>query len=464
MSVTARLDQGDGTDLRHVAVDGHLVAARIYFAVRDDRWRTVPLTIDERVLDEFDGGFRLTVRGRTDWPSHPLDFSLEYVAEGTRVEARFTGTARAAFRYNRVGFCLLQPIAPLAGQPLVLHSGGGEVRLSYPEQIEPQYYVDGLPQPLHNTSFEGITATSADGTVTEVRFEGDEFEIEDQRNWSDASNKAYGTPLRLGFPFDAAAGQRFAQSVVISAQPGAAAASSDADAVSVGEVIGTLPPVGLFSPGEPVGVWRPEAGFPDLNRTRPPVGDLVGTRALGVGINGSVHADDRWSIAETAWIHGTIARQIRSLYPGLALRLRPLDFDSPAGQWMAEDGVFRDIPQAPSAHPMRGSDFAAAWVVASLGSLAGVPLECVDYFDEREAAAPAGRLLAWLGARSGRTLRSVTAPAGIAALAIDDELVLANPDSRPRRVLVAGRPVDLGPDAVIVLRPSAASVGIEELA
>ena len=33
-----------------------------------------------------------------------------------------------------------------------------------------------------------------------LSFDGDSFELEDQRNWGDASFKTYCTPLRKGFP------------------------------------------------------------------------------------------------------------------------------------------------------------------------------------------------------------------------------------------------------------------------
>ena len=46
------------------------------------------------------------------------------------------------------------------------------------------------------------------GTVT-TTFEGDLFEAEDQRNWTDGSFKTYSTPLASGYPLHARPGQRF---------------------------------------------------------------------------------------------------------------------------------------------------------------------------------------------------------------------------------------------------------------
>ncbi|HCK09781.1 MAG TPA: hypothetical protein DHW45_07880, partial [Candidatus Latescibacteria bacterium] len=54
------------------------------------------------------------------------------------------------------------------------------------------------------------------GVTAEVRFEGDVFEMEDQRNWTDASYKTYCTPLANPYPVDVAAGTKIRQSVTIS--------------------------------------------------------------------------------------------------------------------------------------------------------------------------------------------------------------------------------------------------------
>ena len=40
------------------------------------------------------------------------------------------------------------------------------------------------------------------GLMAEVRFEGETFEMEDQRNWTDASYKTYCTPLSLPYPVE----------------------------------------------------------------------------------------------------------------------------------------------------------------------------------------------------------------------------------------------------------------------
>jgi hypothetical protein len=53
------------------------------------------------------------------------------------------------------------------------------------------------------------------GCSAEVRFEGDIFEMEDQRNWTDASFKIYCTPLELPFPVEIKEGTTISQSVTL---------------------------------------------------------------------------------------------------------------------------------------------------------------------------------------------------------------------------------------------------------
>jgi hypothetical protein len=53
----------------------------------------------------------------------------------------------------------------------------------------------------------------ASGVQAAMTFSGDIFEMEDQRNWMDASHKVYCTPLSLGFPKEVKDGDLVAQSV-----------------------------------------------------------------------------------------------------------------------------------------------------------------------------------------------------------------------------------------------------------
>ena len=66
---------------------------------------------------------------------------------------------------------------------------------------------------------QSIAHATAGGEIV-IRFEGDLWEMEDQRNWTDASYKTYSTPLRLPYPVEIHEGDRVWQRVTIEARGG----------------------------------------------------------------------------------------------------------------------------------------------------------------------------------------------------------------------------------------------------
>jgi hypothetical protein len=101
-----------------------------------------------------------------------------------------------------------------------------------------------------------ITHTVAPGVTATCRMEGDVFEMEDQRNWSDASYKTYVRPLALPWPYVLPAGRPFRQRVAVTvrddrrrADPAPTPAAS-AVSIELGGPAGTLPRIGLAVPPE----------------------------------------------------------------------------------------------------------------------------------------------------------------------------------------------------------------------
>ena len=108
---------------------------------------------------------------------------------------------------NRAGFVVLHP-AGLAGQKLkVTHVDGREEETRFPERISPSQPVFDIRALCHEAA-PGLWAT--------CRMEGDAFEMEDQRNWTDASYKTYVRPLALPWGYTLAKGSRHEQSVRLS--------------------------------------------------------------------------------------------------------------------------------------------------------------------------------------------------------------------------------------------------------
>lgn len=99
----------------------------------------------------------------------------------------------------------MHPIS-CAGLPcLIEHPDGKSEETAFPKQIAPH-------QPFFDIS---AMTYHRDELTCRVAFEGDVFECEDQRNWTDASFKTYCTPLEIPFPVQVEKGERFSQTVRI---------------------------------------------------------------------------------------------------------------------------------------------------------------------------------------------------------------------------------------------------------
>ena len=116
------------------------------------------------------------------------------------------GVARTTFLRNRIGFCVLHPPGCAGLACVVEKDDGTREQSAFPEAIAPVApFVD----------MRAIAYSVVPGVDVELRFTGDLFEMEDQRNWTDASFKTFCTPLRLPFPVEITAGTRVAQSVTL---------------------------------------------------------------------------------------------------------------------------------------------------------------------------------------------------------------------------------------------------------
>jgi len=179
--------------LRHLRLGDHEAVRGIYGAVRDHNWATVPRTVSNLQVDQKENEFELSCQ--VECVQDEIDFvwqvQVKGDAQGT-VEYRFQGEARSSFRRNRIGLCLLHPILECAGKPCTIEGvDGSETEGLFPAKVSPH-------QPFKN--IRAIRFEPAPGQRVEVRLEGDTFEMEDQRNWTDASFKTYSTPLELPFP------------------------------------------------------------------------------------------------------------------------------------------------------------------------------------------------------------------------------------------------------------------------
>jgi hypothetical protein len=243
----------DGS-LRYVRWGSREILRRIYVAVRDRNWGTIPATLSdvriESTLETFDITFSAECkRGEIHfvWKG-----AIRGDAKGTIVFS-MDGEAKSTFLRNRIGICVLHPIKECAGRACVLERISGAInRGSFPRYIWAQ-------QPFMD--LKAISHEVAPGVRARVAFEGDTFEMEDQRNWGDASYKIYSTPLRLPYPVEVKKGTKIAQSVTLSVE-GATAATRIVPSsipISVGAApVCPLPKIGLCaaSHGRPLSPYE----------------------------------------------------------------------------------------------------------------------------------------------------------------------------------------------------------------
>ena len=211
----------DNVFLRYIRVGKHEVLRGINAPIRNENWATIAPEVSNLKVEQRDGSFNVTFDvacQRAD-----IDFRWKGTISGSdegEIEFTFDGEAHSAFRKNRIGFCVLHgPSA--AGQPWVLETvDGRKSRGRFPKHISPH-------QPAKN--LKAITHEVTQGIHARVAFEGDVFEMEDQRNWTDASFKTYCTPLEIPYPVALSKGAKISQKVTISIDGDLTDATSSSD-------------------------------------------------------------------------------------------------------------------------------------------------------------------------------------------------------------------------------------------
>jgi hypothetical protein len=195
--------------LRYITLGDREVIRGIYCAVRDQNWGTVPSRIHDERIEACDDSFQIEYG--VEHVEGDIDFawqgSICGSTDGT-IEIVMDGVARSTFLRNRIGFCILHPMRECAGARCkATHENGSTSIGSFPRFIAPDAPLVDLVAIEHEV---------AEGVWARLEFSGDVFEMEDQRNWTDASFKTFCTPLRLPFPVEIQKGTTIRQSVRLS--------------------------------------------------------------------------------------------------------------------------------------------------------------------------------------------------------------------------------------------------------
>lgn len=184
--------------VRDVQWRGETVLIAIYCAVRGESWTThaVKASNAGREAD------RITLSLQCLDAPFTWEAAITLGDDWLRYEIR--GQAKSAFRTARTGLCILHPSGPRNCQ--VGHPGGRQESLVLPDFIQPH-------QPF--TDVASLAWSAQNGAAVSLDFQGEVFETEDQRNWTDAALKTYCRRLIDAVPYTLGEGETVGQSVTL---------------------------------------------------------------------------------------------------------------------------------------------------------------------------------------------------------------------------------------------------------
>ncbi|HEX2525932.1 MAG TPA: hypothetical protein VHL31_06450 [Geminicoccus sp.] len=218
----------DGGNLRHITLGGREAIRAISMITRDRNWGTFNPAIEDLAVDQRADGFSVSYRATCSGQDQTLVYEAEITGDaGGTLSFAVRGEALTDFVTNRAGFVVLHGVEGIAGRPVTVeHVDGTTAESRFPDIIDPVQPFKDIRSLTHEV-FPGVRVT--------CRMEGDAYEMEDQRNWMDASYKTYIRPLALPWPYTLSKGERLDLKVTLA-------------------VNGSLPAVGAGGAGEPVQV------------------------------------------------------------------------------------------------------------------------------------------------------------------------------------------------------------------
>ncbi len=197
----------EGMALRWVEWEGIEILRAIAFVVRDRNWGPYQPEVRVEAFTAQPDAVLLRLAARIAEATAALEcrVEIELTAGGLSISAR--ATSRGIFHTNRTGLVVLHPAACAGATIRVEHAAGGTTAGQFPLLVSPH-------QPFRDIG--AIEHEPVPGLVARIGFSGEVFEMEDQRNWTDASFKTYSRPLALPYPYALADGETAAQTVSVS--------------------------------------------------------------------------------------------------------------------------------------------------------------------------------------------------------------------------------------------------------
>jgi len=194
--------------IRYISSGGVEIIRMINHALRDQNWGTIPMSITKEHVQESEDAFQIDYEG--SFEKHDISFLLSCQIKGSNdgsIQFSYRGVAQSNFKRNRIGFTVLHPIESCVGKDVqIVHVDGAQTQSLFPKAISPHQPFEDIREMHWNPNRE-LSAS--------LFFEGDVFETEDQRNWTDASYKTYCTPLGIPFPVAVKKGDEVNQKITL---------------------------------------------------------------------------------------------------------------------------------------------------------------------------------------------------------------------------------------------------------
>lgn len=197
--------------LRYIRYNEVEMVRTIYAAVRDENWNTARYTISDENIAQNDDGFTVSYTALHEMNEIHYETQISIHAQGNSITFSMKGRALSAFRRNRIGICVLHSIPSLSGKDVTITTPSGEqYNGKIPRRISPHQPVKDIARMQWDAGMAEV----------DIRFNGDTFEMEDQRNWTDSSFKTYSTPLDLPMPVAVEKNDTVEQEVIVKITPG----------------------------------------------------------------------------------------------------------------------------------------------------------------------------------------------------------------------------------------------------
>lgn len=222
---------------------GREIVRGLTYLVRDVNWATCPADI-RMDLEQPD---RIELTGTIDEDDIRFSYSITVLLDDTgTLHVQSRGKALAPFDTNRIGLTILHPMPNTVGRPLMIeHADKSQTRTVFPIAIQPDQPALNISKLRYPLSGSESVMISFNATLPDSS--SDSFEMEDQRNWGDASYKTYSGSLLAPWPYAVKQDDCFEQAIRISIEPGVAGEQTPA-ATRITDRAFRLPALGVNLP------------------------------------------------------------------------------------------------------------------------------------------------------------------------------------------------------------------------